>query len=977
MNLKRLSVQTILLLGVTAAIVVVGALNLQARLKNPSIPYDGVTWVDTEQGVKAEIVDSQGPAARSGIRAGDRLIGISLNEGRDFDEVTQASYIQTYLDKASVGKPISYMIERRNAYGDPSRWAADIPEIKPKPQRLAQGIYLAVIGLVYLIIGLYVLMRQGRSPYTRHFYLICLTAFVVHFYSFTEQFDGLDQAVFLADNVAWILFAPLFLHFAAIFPVKQQIVERRRLVTALIYLPAILMVGLEVAQMTSLIPTVEPLLRIRTGLDSAIIIQFITCFLVGGGLLVRTFTKAETPILRQQMKWVVWGLGVSIIPFTAFQTYSHFINPNAPFIAEVLGVGPLLLIPLSFGYSILRYRLMDVDVIMRRRFVHVVATAMVLGLYSLLLIRGTAIVDWVVPNAPLRLVQAVTLVSMLIIALLFGPVKNWLQVKMDRLFYGRRYGARASLGEFIQTISATTTLERLLGSLAERLNEMLSVDKIAVFIEDRLEAAGYRVAYVSGVDEKLTLPGDFAEVVRSRASASGVLSIDVDQWLPESFLRSVDDLHYFVPCVVRDRLIAIIGLGRTSEGDLLTSEDIELLKAISGYVAVAVENSMLYLEQAERAAELAHLKEFNESIVESINVGILAVTPEGRITTWNSALEELLGIARRDAVGQPLHRVLDPDLVRALRDVTGPFGWAVAESRSIYKFRLVAADGRDLVLNLSITPFETTQGQTVGSLIAIEDMTHRVRLEEQLQQREKLSSIGLLAAGIAHEVNTPLTGISSYTQMLLKQIPRTDPRFKLLEKIENQAARASNIVSNLLNFSRTERTELARLDIHKVLDDTLQLLEPQLRNTEIELVRRYTDDVPPLMGNATKLQQVFMNLVLNARDAMPTGGELTIETYSTDSMVCVEVSDTGVGIPPEHIAKIYDPFFTTKEVGRGTGLGLALSFGIIQEHAGRIFVDSKLGSGTRFTIKFPAAAIGWPVYHREDLREDLIAAAGD
>jgi hypothetical protein len=147
-----------------------------------------------------------------------------------------------------------------------------------------------------------------------------------------------------------------------------------------------------------------------------------------------------------------------------------------------------------------------------------------------------------------------------------------------------------------------------------------------------------------------------------------------------------------------------------------------------------------------------------------------------------------------------------------------------------------------------------------------------------------------------------------------------------------------------------------------------------LRNTEIELVKRYAGDVPLLMGNATKLQQVFMNLILNARDAMPGGGQLTIETYPSDSMVCVEVSDTGVGIAPEHIAKIYDPFFTTKEVGRGTGLGLALSYGIIQEHAGRVFVDSKVGSGTRFIIKFPAAAVSWPAYHR---RENLVAATGD
>jgi hypothetical protein len=154
-----------------------------------------------------------------------------------------------------------------------------------------------------------------------------------------------------------------------------------------------------------------------------------------------------------------------------------------------------------------------------------------------------------------------------------------------------------------------------------------------------------------------------------------------------------------------------------------------------------------------------------------------------------------------------------------------------------------------------------------------------------------------------------------------------------------------------------ERPTVSELDIRRVLEDTLQLLEPQLRNTRIEVVKRYAEELPPVLGDAPKLQQVFMNLILNARDAMPEGGRLTLTTYLSDGHVCVDVEDTGVGIPPEHIARIYDPFFTTKGVGRGTGLGLALSYGIVQEHAGRILVESQVGRGTRFTIALPALEV--------------------
>jgi len=241
----------------------------------------------------------------------------------------------------------------------------------------------------------------------------------------------------------------------------------------------------------------------------------------------------------------------------------------------------------------------------------------------------------------------------------------------------------------------------------------------------------------------------------------------------------------------------------------------------------------------------------------------------------------------------------------------------------------------------------------------LENVTSRVKLEETLQQSEKLSSIGLLAAGVAHEVNTPLTGVSSYTQMLLGMIPETDPKHALLLKVQKQTERATNIAGNLLNFSRAGNgagTEFGEIDVNKILDDTLQLLEPQLRKSRVEVIKKYLEKPPKIYGNAGKLQQVFTNLVLNARDAMFDGGAITLTTcINDDEAVVIEVADTGIGIEPENLSKIYDPFFTTKGVGSGTGLGLAVSYGIVQEHAGTIAVESEVGSGTTFRLEFPVA----------------------
>ena len=275
------------------------------------------------------------------------------------------------------------------------------------------------------------------------------------------------------------------------------------------------------------------------------------------------------------------------------------------------------------------------------------------------------------------------------------------------------------------------------------------------------------------------------------------------------------------------------------------------------------------------------------------------------------------------------------------------------QNTSIYKYRL-EYQGRLVVLNVSITPLVGKAGEKIGRLLLFDDVTQRERLEEQMSQTEKLTSLGLLAAGVAHEVNTPLAVISNYIQMLAKQMPAGDPRHGIIEKIVKQTFRASEIVNNLLNFSRTGPSELADVDVNRVVEETLSLVAHPLKTSQIQVVKQLSNGLPPVRGSANKLQQVFLNLFLNARDAMPLGGMLEVRTAAHNGAVEIEVVDTGNGISREHIHKIFDPFFTTKPGGRGTGLGLSVSYGIIKEHAGKIDVRSTPGRGTSFHVEFPA-----------------------
>jgi two-component system, NtrC family, sensor kinase len=204
-------------------------------------------------------------------------------------------------------------------------------------------------------------------------------------------------------------------------------------------------------------------------------------------------------------------------------------------------------------------------------------------------------------------------------------------------------------------------------------------------------------------------------------------------------------------------------------------------------------------------------------------------------------------------------------------------------------------------------------------------------------------------------VNTPLAVISNYIQMLAKQIPTDDPRQKTIERIVKQTFRASEIVNNLLNFSRTGGTEPVEVDLNSVLEETLTLVQHPFKAAQVNVVKNYQERLPVISGSTTRLQQVFLNLFMNARDAMPGGGMLEVRTGSRNGSVEVEVTDTGAGISAEHLHRIFDPFFTTKATGRGTGLGLSVSYGIIKEHAGKVDVRSTPGKGTSFRLEFPVA----------------------
>ena len=973
---KVLTSSSLIWLVVTVMLVAGGALNLSQRAGHQLPPTDGVLWVQKSDGIYAERVLPGLAASRAGISAGDKLLTISL-DGRTFDEVASVADISMYLDTAGVGGSLTYFYQKPKYAFSNNFYYSDLSNIDSLPRWTASIVFLSLVGAVWLAVGLFVLFKQGsRSPFVLHFATICLTAFVFHVYHPLRLEQDFDLAVSLIDDLAFAFFVPLFLHFCLRYPVKSAVFDEKPWRTLILYVPAALISA------AGFFFTLAPLLipeaagtslvyfsaanKVFPFINQSLLIHFVAGVSIGSSVLLWRFLTNRQPLVRQRLKWAMWGTIVSIVPILLFQVAKRFVYLPEDTLTVALTTLPLALIPLSFGHSVVRYRLMDVDVVVRRALVYAVTTvaiAMMIGAVALGLVFLAVGSNLSTTEITLRALIAV--IAMAAIVLLSEPLKNFLQERANRFFYGERYDLRQGLLDFGRTLSATTPLEPLTSALTERLVQVLDVEKAAIFIEDKSSPSRYRIAKSVGLSEEYHIPVDFKQMIRQKSAEKGIVRADEielqDADLAESNgngkMPVRQELHYFVPCVVRSKMVAVIGLGRASDGSLLSSEDLEILKTVSGYIGVAIENSRLYQEQQQQTEELALLKEFNESIVESINVGLLAVDEEGRITRCNSTFEEMMALSRDELVGNLVEDIFDESFALNLANILGKSRWHLTEIRNAYKLHAYDALGRSMILNVAVAPLRSVSNEQTGAIIVLENVSSRVKLEESLQQSEKLSSIGLLAAGVAHEVNTPLTGVSSYTQMLLGMIPETDPKHALLMKMQRQTDRATNIVGNLLNFSRTGNAiEWVEIDVNKLLDDTLQLLEPQLRKSNVRIVKEYSADNPAVLGNGGKLQQVFTNLLLNARDAMFGGGSITLITARNGNEVSVEVADTGEGIPQENLNKIFDPFFTTKGVGNGTGLGLAVTYGIVQEHAGTIQAISDGNSGATFCLTFPEAS---------------------
>jgi two-component system NtrC family sensor kinase len=364
--------------------------------------------------------------------------------------------------------------------------------------------------------------------------------------------------------------------------------------------------------------------------------------------------------------------------------------------------------------------------------------------------------------------------------------------------------------------------------------------------------------------------------------------------------------------------------------------------------------------------ELREAYDFMNKIVQSSPNAITATDMKGNILIYNQAAEETLGYRASDVIGKMNIRKIYPEgvarkVMQMLRsDKSGEIG-----RLNSYPMVYVRRDGEVVEGNLSAAIIYDAKGNEIASVGSFVDLRDRLQMEralrdtqEQLLQSEKLAAMGRLTSQIAHELNNPLYGIMNTLELLKTEISADNRRRKILEMALSETIRLSDLLRKMLSFSKPDQEERHPVDINSVLDEILLLHEKQLKENDINIAATFAEGLNLINASKNQLRQVFLNMVANARDAMPDGGTLSVVTSCDTDTVFVEVTDTGTGIREEHLDKIFDSFFTTKGEVKGVGLGLSVCYGFIKDHGGDIEVKSQVGEGTSFTISLPVHTAG-------------------
>jgi PAS domain S-box-containing protein len=689
--------------------------------------------------------------------------------------------------------------------------------------------------------------------------------------------------------------------------------------------------------------------------DYGPLFPFFAAFWIGAIVVVIAFCirdlRRSSGIQKVEFQFVIAG-----------ETTLAVLVVFSPFVERAIAVqfAPFRIVVFSLiiAYGIATRKIMDVGSFFRRITSYAVLTAYLLSLYAL--------VWWLVSTAAMPLFPTESpafghLAAALAVAFAMAPARGISQRLATRLFIGSRsIDFQSTMNQAAGILKSVTTLQDLLDRFAKTIGEAVGTDRVFILLPEKEAYVQHFPALHSdsGAEELRLNRND--PMISYLQTNQEVLVLDelhrirMTEELHEAAremgrLKTAVALGFFA----RQHLAGVMLLGPRLSGRIYGAVEQNALQVLCGQLAVAIDNAQLF-------TEVENARIYNETLLENLTTGVIAAGADERVTVFNNEAGQITGLNPREIIDHSLDQ-LPAGLREILRETL-----RTGNGQENGELVLPLGD-HNAVVRASSSIFHGQQGEMLGALVVLTDITAIKRLELQIRRSDRLASLGTLSAGMAHEIKNPLVSIKTFAQLLPERYQDSDFRDTFSNLIGHEIDRIDSLVNQLLRFARPAKPVLKPMHVHEVLEKSLQLVGHRLYQKEIKLTRSWQADVDTIRADADQLEQVFLNFFLNAMDAMKHGGVLSVGTEihaatewvaaisgtngDSHEVLRVTVRDDGEGIRKEDIPHVFDPFFTTKDYG--TGLGLSVVHGIIQEHGGQIEVESELRKGTSFHIVLP------------------------
>ena len=887
---------------------------------NLTKPYTGAVLTFQDKVWVVESVDPHGLAYESGVKVGDQVASVNSQPVDTslawYEKVGSYRLIENLQVLDQSGQLITMDINTSSPFGKP----------------FFESIMWFIPGAVLFVVSALIFIRKPQN--TAALVLLFCGAIMSLALNTTLSAERLFPFSLTISVISAVIGPWLLLHFFLILPEERAWLRNDPRLPLIYIIPVVIIILFPIIGYANgqIVPEFRMFRLLSYGLG----------FLGVVGVAIYNYARAHSSQTRQQMTIVLVGCVFGLIPFVILNAIPAAVSGTIALPSDI-GLAFLSFVPLSLGYSVIAQHLMDIDIVIRRGVIYSLIT---LTLAVILTVAfALALSSGLTPTTSDRFIIA--LVLSVLAVLLLGPIKTVIENVVDKVMYKDRFDYRKTIQNLSTSLSATSEKEVAASLIVDAPVKALNLAGTCLFIAT--EDGSFRLGAARGI---------FSSEGSQRELLGLVLRRNVGKEFPNLAETPDPDVAFIIPLVAADKEAGVLFLSAKTSSQEFSGSDFYLIQGLASVVAVALRGILIAErdidEKRRHEQAIITAKQEWESTFDSIPDLICILDTQHNIMRVNKAMAEKVGLSPAETIGKKCYELMHetnapPEFCPGLKasGVCTPNN-EITRCGNIYQINISTLN--------SAGKFSGRYVHVARDVTAVKNAeAEQQRLKEKAELSSRLAAVGEMAAGIAHEINNPLTGVLGYAELMLSEdLP---PELKEeVQIIADGSKRVAEIVKRLLTFARQTKPFKTSVSVSELIDNTLELRNYVLRTSGIEVITHYQPDLPWIVADAGQLQQVFLNLIVNAEHAIKkTGrpGRLTISADQIDNHIRIVFADDGPGINRDVLPKLFQPFFTTKAPGEGTGLGLSLSRSIIIEHGGSIDVSSEPGHGAAFTIELP------------------------